>query len=38
MKMNPKIFFLQEDGFYSAPLIKVPIADPKQAYRKKVKD
>jgi len=35
--MNPKIFFLQEDGFYSAPLIKVPITDPKKVYRKKVK-
>ena len=35
-KMNPKIFFLQEDGFYAAPLIRVPIADPKQVYRKKI--
>jgi len=36
VKMNPKIFFLQEEGFYTVPLIKVPIADPRQAYRKKV--
>ncbi len=35
-KMNPKIFFLQEEGFYAAPLIRVPIADPKQVYRKKI--
>ena len=35
--MNPQIFFLKEDGFYNAPLIKVPIADPRQAYRKKVR-
>jgi formylglycine-generating enzyme required for sulfatase activity len=36
--MNPQIFFLKEDGFYDAPLIKVPIADPGQVYRKRIRE
>ncbi|MBD2463930.1 GUN4 domain-containing protein [Oscillatoria sp. FACHB-1407] len=36
--MNPKVFLPREEGFYNAPFISVPITDPRQAYRKKVKD